>query len=34
MDHILDAVLAGETRPEQVSALPLPDHYRAVVVLA
>jgi crotonyl-CoA reductase len=32
MQHILDAILGGETSPEQVAALPMPSTYRAVTV--
>ena len=32
MQHILDAILGGETSPEQVAALPMPSSYRAVTV--
>jgi crotonyl-CoA reductase len=32
MQHILDAILAGQTSPEQVAALPMPSSYRAVTV--
>ncbi len=34
MQHILDAILAGETAPETYTGLTLPDHYRAVTVHA
>jgi crotonyl-CoA reductase len=30
--EILDAILAGDTRPEEYAALPLPESYRAVTV--
>lgn len=32
MKHILDAILDGDTSPEQVTALPVPQTYRAVTV--
>jgi len=32
VQHILEAVVAGDTAPEEYAALRLPDHYRAVTV--
>jgi len=32
VQHILEAILAGDTSPEEYAALDLPDHYRAVTV--
>jgi crotonyl-CoA reductase len=32
VQHILDAILAGDTSPDDYAALDLPDHYRAVTV--
>ena len=32
MQHILDAITEGSTSPEAITALPMPETYRAVTV--